>query len=255
MVPDGASIDTMQAATDIVEDLGRVAALRGWERPVQSSPCMENGEGSLACVIADQAGTGSARSSSTFCDPEPDCGSRFTVFYAFNPVSGAYASTRRVQRMSSKQRVLKILGFLINRILRLLSTVVRGCNRPIAAYLRRLHRHRRGCRGQAQADRDVGRAAGRDACNGSSPGGRCRKGAVGRTRSAWLERIPRRSAGVFAWRRCMADRPSENPTRGWKWSSTPHLRVANVQDGHLDLTAHNLEVPPGLAEGVHVTAW
>jgi len=79
------------------------------------------------------------------------------------------------------------------------------------------------------------------------------EGPLVETRNAWLERIP---AG---WSLVQLKRLAQvhggltlgKSYEGLEVVEYPYLRVANVQDGHLDLTdVTSLEVPPAVAEGV-----
>ena len=209
------------------------------------TPCMENGKGAYVRELPTRYGFGSTEFH--VLRPRAGVDGSFLYYYAFNPVFRAYAAENMVGAAGQKRvssRFLKNTRLFLpsfaeqQRIAAYLDASCTAIDAAVAAKRKQIE------------TLDALRAATlqRVITRGLMP-----EGPLVETRNAWLERIP---AG---WSLVQLKRLAQvhggltlgKSYEGLEVVEYPYLRVANVQDGHLDLTdVTSLEVPPAVAEGV-----
>jgi len=213
------------------------------------TPCMENGKGAYVRNLPSRYGFGSTEFH--VLRPRAGVDGTFLYYYSFNPVFRTYAAENMVGAAGQKRvssRFLKDTRLFLptfaeqRRIAAYLDASCAAIDAAVAAKRRQIE------------TLDALRASTlqRVVTQGLRP-----DGPLVESGNPWLERIP---AG---WSLVQLKRIAEvhgGLTLGKSYEGEPvveypFLRVANVQDGHVDLTeVSTLEVPPAVAAGVTLRA-
>lgn len=213
------------------------------------TPCMENGKGAFVETLATRYGFGSTEFH--VLRPRPEVDGRFLYYYTFNPTFRAYAAENMVGAAGQKRvssRFLKDTRLFLpqvaeqKRIAAYLDTSCAAIDAAVAAK-------------QKQIDSLDG--VRKSLLQSAVTRGLKPEAGFIETGNLWLGQIPpgwqlvqlKRVAAVHGGLTLGKFYEGENVVE------YPYLRVANVQDGHVDLTdVTTLEVPPGVAAGVMLQA-
>ena len=209
------------------------------------TPCMENGKGAYVRKLPTRYGFGSTEFH--VLRPRGGVDGSFLYYYSFNPVFRAYAAENMVGAAGQKRvssRFLKDTRLFLpsfaeqQRIAAYLDASCAAIDAAVAAKRKQIE------------TLDALRAA---TLQRVITQGLAADEPLVETGNSWLEGLP------SGWRLVQLKRVAQvhggltlgKSYEGLEMVEYPYLRVANVQDGHLDLTdVTTLELPPSVAEGV-----